>query len=90
MTKEASNGNLDVKPSNTLLGDSYLPVLRSFQTTQRAPAIPKSTQIAEFQKTEIAEAQKPHVPKLINPRERININKPGSLFDRQRNILIHA
>lgn len=46
-------------------------------------------QIADYLKTELLESQKQIVPKLIE-RERINTNKPGSLFDRQRNILMHA
>lgn len=32
---ENPNGDLQVTQTKTLLGDSYLPVLRRFQTTQR-------------------------------------------------------
>jgi len=45
--------------------------------------------VAEFKKKETIEAAKPMIPKLIN-REKINVKKSDSLFDRQRNILVQA
>ena len=49
----------------------------------------RQAQVAEFKKKETIEAAKPMIPKLIN-REKINVKKSDSLFDRQRNILVQA
>ena len=49
-TDKYPEGDLRSKRTETLLGDTYLPVLRSFQTTQRAPVKPREAQIAEYRK----------------------------------------
>ena len=88
-TDKFPEGDLRSKRTETLLGDTYLPVLRSFQTTQRAPVKPREAQIAEYRKQQLIDSQKPLVPKQINV-DNINHQKTVSLFDRQRNILVHA
>ena len=82
-------GDLRSKRTETLLCDTYLPVLKSFQTTQRAPVKPREAQIAEYRKQQLVDSQKPLVPKSINCGD-INHQRTASLFDRQRNILLHA
>ena len=72
----------------TLLGDSYLPALRNFATTKRAPVKSSAAAVAEFTKNQQLDADT-IVPKLIS-REVINKKRTASLFDRQRNILVHA
>ena len=44
------NGNLSIEESDSLLDDSYLPMLRKFQTMQR-PVIKSSNEVAsEYRK----------------------------------------
>lgn len=81
--------DLSYNKPDTQLCDTYLPALRTFRTTLRATKKSNQAQVVEFKRQQQLEALKPIVPKLIN-REKINVSRTESLFERQHNILIQA
>ena len=59
-------GSLGHRVTDTRLGDSYLPALKTFNTTMRAQAKPSFAQVLEFKKEQELEKQSKHVPKLVD------------------------
>ena len=51
--------------ANNLLSDSYLPVLRSFATTQRVHIPPTEEVVSNFKKSMANDSKNPHKPKVI-------------------------
>ena len=77
------------KKEDNLLSDTYLPVLRNFATTQRVRVPPADEVISKYKKAQANEKARAHVPKLIDC-EAINRRTESSLYERQRDILVHA
>ena len=53
------------KKASNLLSDSYLPVLRSFATTQRVHVPPTEEVVSNFKKSMANDSKNSHKPKVI-------------------------